>query len=67
VGTETSVFSDLVSLFAKEVTLSLWEKEATLGEAMQSFNRRMIASSNPLAFVFNCFGSADLKLAVSSP
>ncbi len=63
VGTETSVFSDLVSLFAKEVTLALWQRDATLGEAIQSFNRRMIAAANPLAFVFNCFGSADLKLA----
>jgi hypothetical protein len=65
VGTETSVFSDLVSLFAKEVTLSLWEKDASLGEAIQSFNRRMITSCNPLAFVFNCFGSASLKLAAT--
>jgi hypothetical protein len=64
VGTETPVFSRLAARFAQEVTLALWsDSTRTLGEAVQSFNRTLIRSGNPLAFAFTCVGNADLTLA----
>lgn len=61
VGTECLVFSSLVGRFAEEVTLDLWNGKK-LGEAIKFFNRRLVSNGNPLAFVFNCLGNADLKL-----
>jgi hypothetical protein len=62
VGTECLTFSSLVSRFAHEVTSELWKKK-TLGEAVKFFNRRLVSSGNPLAFVFNYLGDADLTVA----
>jgi hypothetical protein len=62
VGTECPVFTSLVARFAGEVTLDLW-KGATLGQATNAFSRRLAISGNPLAFVFNCIGNADLTIA----
>jgi hypothetical protein len=66
VGTECLVFSSLVGRFAEEVTLDLWNGKR-LGEAVKFFNRRLVSAGNPLAFVFNCLGNADLKLVKPHP
>jgi hypothetical protein len=62
IGTECAAFSRLVSRFAQEVTLDVWEG-ASLGEAVKAFNRRLVQAGNPLAFVFNYIGDADLTIA----
>jgi hypothetical protein len=62
VGTECTTFTDLAGLFAREVTRDLWGGKIKLGEAVQAFNQRLVTSGNPLAFVFNCFGNADLTV-----
>jgi hypothetical protein len=62
IGTECAAFSRLVSRFAQEVTLDVW-KGASLGEAVKAFNRRLVQAGNPLAFVFNYIGDADLTIA----
>ncbi|MBV9925263.1 MAG: CHAT domain-containing protein [Acidobacteria bacterium] len=62
VGTECVTFSSLVSRFTHELTSELWKKR-TLGEAVKFFNRRLVSSGNPLAFVFNYLGDADLTVA----
>lgn len=61
VGTECLVFSRLVARFTEEITLDLWDG-VSLGDAVKNFNRRLVGSGNPLAFVFNYFGDADLKV-----
>jgi hypothetical protein len=61
VGTECLIFSSLVSRFAHDLTTEMWKKK-TLGEAVKFFNRRLVGSGNPLAFVFNYLGDADLTL-----
>ena len=60
VGTECLVFTRLVTLFSQELIAGLWEGRTTLGAAIQSFRRRLVAAGNPLAFVFNVAGNADL-------
>lgn len=62
VGTECLVFSRLVSRFAREVAMDLWQGTATLGESIQGFRRRLVADGNPLGFVFTATGNADLML-----
>ena len=62
ISTECMIFSRLVARFASEVTDALWNDEP-LGKAIQAFNRRMVQAGNPLAFVFNCLGDAELTLA----
>lgn len=61
VGTECTVFSDLASTFAQELTLALWKGD-TLGKAVTGFRRRLLRTGNPLAFVFQCVGAADLMI-----
>jgi hypothetical protein len=61
IGTEALAFSSLVSRFAREITSDLWNKK-TLGEAVKLFNRRLLSSGNPLPFIFNCLGNADIHL-----
>ncbi|NOT58754.1 MAG: hypothetical protein HOP19_00860 [Acidobacteria bacterium] len=63
VGTECVVFSRLVARFAEEVTLDLWNG-MPLGQAVKQFNRRLTGAGNPLAFVFNYLGAADLQVAL---
>ncbi|MGO9118169.1 MAG: hypothetical protein ACLQPD_11230 [Desulfomonilaceae bacterium] len=60
-GTECVVFSRLVARFAQEITIDLWNR-TPLGEAVKNFNRRLVSSGNPLAFVFNYIGDADLQI-----
>ena len=64
-GTECVVFTALAARFTKEITLDLWGGKP-LGEAVMNFNRRLVSSGNPLAFVFNYLGDADLKIATQS-
>lgn len=65
VGTECLTFSRLVARFAREVTVDLLAKSPkSLGEAVLAFNRRMISSGNPLGFVFNSLGDADLSVVL---
>jgi hypothetical protein len=33
---------------------------------VQAFNRRLAQRRNPLAFIFNCFGNADLTVLPES-
>jgi len=61
IGTECTAFTALVSRFAREVTLDIWDKKS-LGDAVKLFNRRLMAERNPLAFVFNYLGDADLTV-----
>jgi hypothetical protein len=60
VGTECLVFTRLVTLFSQELIAGLWDGRTTLGAAIQSFRRRLVTAGNPLAFVFNVAGNADL-------
>jgi hypothetical protein len=65
VGTECLTFSRLVARFAREVTIDLLAKKPkSLGDAVMAFNRRMISSGNPLGFVFNSLGDADLSVVL---
>ncbi len=64
VGTECDIFSSLGAHFAREVVLDLWKGTASLGLAMHRFNRKTLASGNPMAFAFSCFGNADITLTV---
>jgi hypothetical protein len=66
VGTECLVFSSLVGRCAREIISDLWQHR-TLGEAVKFFNRRLVSAGNPLAFVFNSLGSADLELIRPNP
>jgi hypothetical protein len=61
VGTEAPAFSGLVSEFARELAISLW-RGASLGEAVTSSRRSLLARGNPLAFVFTAFGDADVRV-----
>ena len=60
-GTECLVFSSLVGRFARDVISDLWQGRK-LGEAVKLFNRRLVSAGNPLSFVFNSLGNADLEL-----
>lgn len=64
VGTECLTFSRLVSRFARDVTCAMLTATPpkTLGDAVKDFNRQMIHAGNPLGFVFNCLGDADLTI-----
>lgn len=61
IGTECLVFPSLVSRFAREITLGLWNTQS-LGKTVKLFNRRLVSAGNPLAFTFNCLGNSDIKL-----
>lgn len=62
VGTEAVVPSGLAADSARELTALLWTDRRTLGEAMTTLRRRLLAEGNPLAFVFHAVGNADLAL-----
>jgi CHAT domain len=62
VGTECTVFSELASDFAKELSVALWQSEATIGKAMTQARRGLVEQGNPLAFAFHCLGGADVRL-----
>jgi hypothetical protein len=61
-GTECLVDATLAERFGGEVTAALLKGDS-LGQAVTSFRRRLFAEGNPLAFVFNVIGSADLRMA----
>jgi hypothetical protein len=61
IGAEAVVPAGLAMRCAQEMTRALWAK-TTLGEAMTTFRRAVLAEGNPLAFVFNGIGSVDLTL-----
>ncbi|WP_426536934.1 peptidoglycan-binding protein [Bradyrhizobium sp. McL0615] len=62
-GTEVVAFSRLLTRFAQDITLSLWKKEK-LGAAISAFRRRLLVAGNPLAFVFQALGGADIHLKI---
>ena len=62
VGTECIAFSRLLGRFASEIALALWQPDATLGRAVTQFRRDMLGAGNPLAFIFQVLGTADLHL-----
>jgi hypothetical protein len=62
-GTEVVAFSRLLTRFAQEIALALWRKE-TLGAAITDFRRRLLVAGNPLAFVFQALGGADIHLSL---
>jgi hypothetical protein len=63
IGTECTVFSGLAARFARELTTTLaGTPGAKLGESITNFRRSLVRSGNPLAFVFHCIGSADVKV-----
>ncbi|NTX04120.1 hypothetical protein [Myxococcus sp. CA040A] len=61
VGTECTAFSGLLGRFGTHVTGSLLAKR-TLGWAITDFRRQLLRERNPLGFIFNVVGSADLVL-----
>jgi hypothetical protein len=65
IGTESTVFASLASRFAREVILELWEGERTLGEAVQTFNRRLLRAGIPVPFAFSAVGNTDLRIEVT--
>jgi hypothetical protein len=62
IGTECTAFSGLLGRFGTYVTRALLEQR-TLGEAVTGFRRQLLTERNPLGFIFNVVGSADLVLA----
>jgi hypothetical protein len=60
-GTEIVAFSRLLTRFAQEITLALW-RDGNLGAAITKFRRNLLAAGNPLAFVFQALGCADVHL-----
>jgi hypothetical protein len=63
IGTECTVFSGLAARFARELTTGLAGTPGTkLGESITKFRRALVRSGNPLAFVFHCIGSADVRV-----
>jgi hypothetical protein len=62
-GTECPAFPSLVARFAGSITTELWSSQTvTLGTAVKEFRRSLTIEENPLGFVFNLLGSADLTL-----
>jgi hypothetical protein len=61
VGVEVPVFEALVSQFACQVTRAWWAG-APLGEAIRGFRHQLMVAGNPLGFVFNVLGNADLRV-----
>ncbi|HSR68249.1 MAG TPA: hypothetical protein VLU25_09930 [Acidobacteriota bacterium] len=64
VGTEAKVGSTLAGQLAAELSSSLIKGNATLGQVLTDFRRKLLQSGNPLAFVFQCVGDADLKIVL---
>jgi len=62
VGTECTIFTDLVSRFAREVTIDVW-KGVAVGKAVTAFRRRMFAEGNPCGMLFSLFGDSDFCVA----
>lgn len=61
VGTECLVFTDLASLFAHDVTITMIRDGESFGDALRLFRRTLLEKGNPLGFVFTAFGDADLR------
>ena len=61
IGTECTAFSGLLGRFGTHVTRALVEGR-TLGQAVTGFRRQLLTERNPLGFIFNAVGSADLVL-----
>jgi hypothetical protein len=61
VGTEVSVYSDLMERFAAEFTEAMWSKGRPLGETLTSIRRTLLEEGNPLGFVFTSIGLAELR------
>ena len=57
-GASTKSFT---RVHAQELSGALWARR-TLGEAITTFRRGLLAEGNPLAFLFNGIGSVDLTL-----
>jgi hypothetical protein len=47
---------------AERLTQLLWSDKKSLGEAMTTLRRELLATGSPLAFVFNAVGSVDVAL-----
>jgi hypothetical protein len=62
-GPEVVAFSRLLTRFAQDITLDLWRKEQ-LGAAISAFRRRLLVAGNPLAFVFQVLGGANVHLKI---
>lgn len=62
VGTECPAFSGLLARFGKDVAEGMVQDEQPLGEVLRSTRRRLLHQGNPLAFVLNAIGVADLKV-----
>jgi hypothetical protein len=63
VGTEGVAFTRLLTRFARDVTLALWEG-GRLGPSVSDFRGKLLAAGNPLAFAFHAIGGADVHLAL---
>lgn len=61
VGSEAVVGAEFAARSAARLTTLLWAKHP-LGEAMTTIRREVLATGNPLAFVFHAIGSVDLTV-----
>jgi hypothetical protein len=62
VGTECLAFSGLLARFGKEFAEGMIRDHQSLGEVLRLTRRRLLHQGNPLAFVVNAIGVADLKI-----
>lgn len=62
VGTECLAFSGLLARFGREFAEGMIREHQSLGEVLLSTRRRLLGQGNPLAFVVNAIGVADLKI-----
>jgi hypothetical protein len=62
VGTECMAFSGLLARFGTEFVEGMIRDHQPLGEVLRSTRRRLLHQGNPLAFVVNAIGVADLKI-----
>jgi hypothetical protein len=62
VGTESVIADRVAAKGAERLTQLLWSDKKSLGEAMTTLRRELLATGSPLAFVFNAVGSVDVAL-----
>jgi hypothetical protein len=63
VGTECVVGAPLAARFARGFADRMWRQKHSLGRTMTELRAEMLASGNPLAFLFHAIGDVDLVIA----
>lgn len=66
VGTEWTVHAGEALAFGAQAAESLLDRDASLGEVMQAYYRRALASGDSVPMLFTAYGNADLKIKYST-